>query len=147
MEHDKIAGTNVIKTRFALHSVTKSALAEARARFIPRFLNYPKPHVAVLLGGSTNKYVLGQPGMANVISRLQLLLAQTEGSLLITPSRRTGEGNIAMLKGAFAGEPRVYIYDFTEENPYMGLLALADHIVVTDDSVNMMSEAAATGKP
>ena len=29
----------------------------------------------------------------------------------------------------------------------MGLLALADYLIVTDDSVNMMTEAQATGAP
>jgi mitochondrial fission protein ELM1 len=32
-------------------------------------------------------------------------------------------------------------------NPYAGYLAHADRIVVTPDSVNMLSEASATGKP
>jgi mitochondrial fission protein ELM1 len=32
-------------------------------------------------------------------------------------------------------------------NPYAGYLAHADRIVVTPDSVNMLSEACATGKP
>ena len=39
------------------------------------------------------------------------------------------------------------LWDGTGENPYMGYLALADAIVVTEDSVNMASEAAGTGKP
>jgi mitochondrial fission protein ELM1 len=33
------------------------------------------------------------------------------------------------------------------ENPYAGFLAYADRVVVTPDSVNMLSEACATGKP
>jgi mitochondrial fission protein ELM1 len=33
------------------------------------------------------------------------------------------------------------------ENPYLGILALSDYIVVTDDSVTMASEASSTGKP
>ena len=33
------------------------------------------------------------------------------------------------------------------ENPYQGYLAAADRIVVTPDSVNMLSEACAAGKP
>ena len=70
-----------------------------------------------------------------------------QNSLLITPSKRTGDDNIAMLRAAFANNIRAYVYDFVEENPYMGLLALADTIIVSDDSVNMMSEAHATGKP
>jgi hypothetical protein len=33
------------------------------------------------------------------------------------------------------------------ENPYAGILAWSDRILVTPDSVNMISEACATGKP
>ena len=32
-------------------------------------------------------------------------------------------------------------------NPYLGLLAWADHLLVTADSINMVSEASAVGKP
>src|SRR3546814_3642619 len=32
-------------------------------------------------------------------------------------------------------------------NPNFGILGLADHVIVTGDSVNMVSEAASTGKP
>ena len=40
-----------------------------------------------------------------------------------------------------------YLWDGEGENPYFGLLGLADFLVVTCDSVNMVSEAASTGKP
>ena len=33
------------------------------------------------------------------------------------------------------------------DNPYLGFLALADRIVVTSDSMSMLVEATATGKP
>ena len=39
------------------------------------------------------------------------------------------------------------IWDGTGDNPYFGFLGLADAIVVTGDSVNMVTEAAGTGKP
>src|SRR5262249_38386683 len=39
------------------------------------------------------------------------------------------------------------IWDGSGENPYLGLLALADSILVTRDSVSMTSEAVFTGKP
>ncbi len=147
MAHDKVEGDNVIKTVYALHRITPEALAHARAQFTPKFAQYPGPHVAVLLGGSTNKYHFTEAAMQGVVAQLQAVLAQSEGSLLITPSRRTGEKNIALLREAFAGNARVYIYDFVEENPYMGLLACAEILIVSNDSVNMMSEAHATGKP
>ncbi len=147
MEHDKVTGGNVIKTKFALHSISPESLGSACEIFMPHFSAYPRPHIAVLLGGSTNKYKLTKERMETVIVDLQEWLAGTKGSLLITPSRRTGAENIADLQKAFAGNKNVYIYDGKEENPYMGLLACADEIIVTNDSVNMMSEAFATGKP
>jgi mitochondrial fission protein ELM1 len=147
MEHDRIRAPNVIKSPYALHKITPSLLENARMRFEPRFRGYPYPLVAVMLGGSTNKYTLTENAMGKVIDELNNLLENIEGTLLITPSRRTGERNVTMLEHAFSHHPRVYIYDGKEENPYMGLLAMADHLVVSNDSVNMMSEARATGKP
>ena len=43
--------------------------------------------------------------------------------------------------------PHADFWDGTGENPYFGMLACADALIVTDDSVNMASEAAATGQP
>ena len=40
-----------------------------------------------------------------------------------------------------------WIWDMTGENPYFGLLACADAIIVTEDSVSMISEAVATTAP
>ena len=147
VNHDNISGANVIKTRFALHSVTPATLAKAKERFASRFSGFPTPVIAVLLGGTTSQYEFTAEAMAQVVMALGRLANTTPGSLLVTPSRRTGEVNTSMLKQVFAGNLRVYVYDESGENPYMGMLALADTIIVTNDSVNMMSEACATGKP
>ena len=40
-----------------------------------------------------------------------------------------------------------YVWDGSGDNPYFGMLALADAIVVTMDSVSMVSEAVATTAP
>jgi uncharacterized protein len=40
-----------------------------------------------------------------------------------------------------------FVWNGTGDNPYFALLGLADAIVVTEDSVNMVTEAAGTGKP
>jgi mitochondrial fission protein ELM1 len=54
---------------------------------------------------------------------------------------------IAAIEAAFASDPGVFIWDRHSENPYLGILALADRLVVTSDSVSMISEALATGRP
>jgi len=70
----------------------------------------------------------------------------SHGSLAVTPSRRTGWENERILRKHLIPAP-TFFWDGTGENPYLGLLALSDVIVVTSDSVSMASEASATGKP
>src|SRR6202008_277745 len=73
--------------------------------------------------------------------------ARREGAgLLVTPSRRTGAEGERILRERLAGVPAT-IGDGSGENPYFAFLALADAIVVTEDSVSMVTEAASTGKP
>jgi uncharacterized protein len=147
MQHDRIRGAKILITPLALHAITPQKLAEAAQKFAPRFAHLPAPYMAIMIGGSTNKYQLTATAMRLLIEQVRALLDQTIGSLLITTSRRTGDENHAMLVDYFAGHPRVYIYQGEDENPYLGFLALAEKILVTNDSVNMMSEALATGKP
>jgi len=144
MQHDRASGPNIFPTHFALHRITPALLQDAAARWQPRFSHLPRPYIAVLIGGSTHRYTLTPRRMEKLVQQLEQ--ARSEGSLLITPSRRTGGKNIARLKQAFIGSD-AYVYDLSGDNPYLGLLGLADYLIVTDDSVNMMTEAAATGKP
>jgi uncharacterized protein len=145
MQHDRITAPNVLKAKFALHRISPAVLAQAEAQFAPRFAAYDRPRAAVLLGGSTNKYTLTPEAFSEVLNVLDAV--RVSHSLLITPSRRTGAENLARLEVHFRGDSGVYCYDFISDNPYLGLLACADLLVVTNDSVNMMSEAYATGKP
>ena len=73
-------------------------------------------------------------------------LAETGASLMITASRRTPAALRHALE-ALAARHGGFFWDGTGENPYVALLALADAIVVTADSFNMIGEAAATGVP
>ena len=62
--------------------------------------------------------------------------------LRAAPGRRTRKSCVTVCE-----EVPLFFWDGAEENPDFGLLALADAIVVTSDSVSMVSEACATGKP
>jgi mitochondrial fission protein ELM1 len=65
---------------------------------------------------------------------------------MMTASRRTPEALRRRLV-ALAQSRGGFFWDGEGENPYVALLALADFIVVTADSFNMIGEAAATGVP
>jgi mitochondrial fission protein ELM1 len=142
--HDGITGPNVIVTRTALHRVTPARLAEEHGKWAGFFAPYKRPLVAVLLGGANGRYSFGVDE-ARVLAEQLAAIARVAG-IVITPSRRTGEDVLAILRARL--EPLgVWIWHFTGENPYFGMLACADAVVVTADSVSMVSEAVATSAP
>ena len=144
--HDDFTGPNVITTFGAVHRVSPDRIAAEGERFAPKFADLPQPRVAVLLGGTSQAFSF-DAGDAEAFGAKLAALARTSGaSLLVTPSRRTEPAALAALSKAIANVPH-YVWDGTGENPYLALLGLADTIVVTGDSVNMVTEAAGTGKP
>jgi mitochondrial fission protein ELM1 len=144
--HDRVRGPNVLVTDGALHRITKPLLAAAAERFRPLLGTLPRPLVAVLLGGSNRHFRLDGEAASLFGRRLASLAERTGAGFAITPSRRTSPEAVSRLAHALGDVPAT-IWDGKGENPYLGLLALADHVIVTADSVSMNSEAAATGKP
>jgi uncharacterized protein len=145
-QHDSLRGDNVLVTRTALHGVTQERLAAAAQCFNARLSYLPRPLIAVLVGGS-NKYQDCLPEtMHQMADQLIAAARACGGSLAVTTSRRTGEENERILRERLNAVP-LFFWDGMGENPYLGLLALANAIVVTSDSVSMVSEACATGKP
>ena len=144
-QHDPARGENVLLTVGAVHRVRPASLDAGRARFAPLFAALARPLVGVLIGGSNRAYRLTPAIAASLGQQLAALAAQGFG-IAITPSRRTGEAALKALVEPLRSLPH-YIWGGSGENPYLGLLAHADALVVTADSVNMVSEAASTGKP
>lgn len=143
--HDRADGANVMHTRGAVHGVTPEKLAVAGARFAYLLADLPRPLIAVLLGGSTRAYQVTRKRAQSFAAQLKAVADQGYG-LAITPSRRTDPEIVALLRSDVE-DAKVYFWDGNGENPYLGLLACADAVVATADSVSMVSEAAATGKP
>jgi uncharacterized protein len=144
-EHDRLRADNVLTTRGSLGRVTPDRLAAAAAAFAPRYAHLPAKRVGVLIGGNNKVFRLDARTMARLTAQLAELAREGWG-LMITASRRTGARNEEVLRRGLAGLPAA-IWDGAGDNPYFGILGLADHVVVTGDSVNMVSEAASTGKP
>lgn len=144
-KHDGLAGPNVIQTEGAVHRVTREKLATAGADLAKRYAALAKPRVAVLIGGSNNRYRLTRARMRTLAGQLAAL-AKGGAGLMITPSRRTEPEAARILAETLAGLG-ADIWDGRGDNPYFGMLALADAILVTRDSVSMTSEAVFTGKP
>jgi hypothetical protein len=143
-EHDRVTGPNVVATVGSIGRLTPDTVAAAAEPWRSRLAALPRPRVAVLLGGPSASARFGGGAVGRLLEALQGLVEQGHG-LMVAPSRRTPEGLVARLGDAL-GE-RALVWDRIGENPYPGILGLADAVLVTQDSVNMASEAASTGKP
>ena len=144
--HDRLEGANVIATRGALHRASPGRLAGQAEKFARRFAHLPRPLVAVLIGGDSRNFRLTAEATASFADKLAALSESAGAGLMVTTSRRTGAANEAIVRRKLEGTG-AYIWDGNGENPYFAMLGLAEHIVVTGDSVSMVSEAGSTGKP
>ena len=144
-EHDRLRADNVLTTRGALGLVTAERLEAAAEHFEPLYAELPARRVAVLIGGDNKVFRMTAAIMRRLTEQLARLAREEGVGLMVTPSRRTGKRNEAILREGLAGLP-AQVWDGNGENPYFGILGLADAIIATGDSVNMVSEAASSGK-
>lgn len=144
--HDGYTGDNVVNTFGAVHSVTAERLAGAAQNFAAEIEPLPRPRIAVLLGGESQAFSFPPELAATFGATLAQAARDSGGSLLVTPSRRTSPETLRAIAATIAAVPH-FFWDGSGDNPYYAFLASADAIVVTEDSVNMVTEAAGTGKP
>ena len=146
-EHDALRGGNVLVALGALNSIDDAWLERSRADW-PAFASLPGPRTLLLLGGPTRALSLDRGYWRGLAAQVRLLLARDGGSLLVSSSRRSPPWLRDAARTAFADIPGVQWHGVADgPNPYAGFLAAADRIVVTPDSVNLLSEACATRVP
>lgn len=140
--HDALRGDNVIVTHGAPNRITHDLLEKAKNEFADQFQNTPSSKVAILIGGNSRAHNMTKKVMETLVNQIN----QMDCFAMITASRRTGKENLEFLHQHLRKE-NIFLWDNTGENPYHAMLAYADHIIVTEDSVSMISDAGTTGKP
>lgn len=146
-EHDAVRGDNVIALLGSLHPVDDAWLRHARDAFAS-FARLPRPRIAVLLGGSSRHARFDRSAFELLAAKLEAVLARDGGSLMLSTSRRTPQDLRDALRHRYGETPHVaWLGPADGDNPYAGMLAWADRIVCSPDSVNMISEACATYAP
>ena len=144
--HDRLKGDNIVSIIGAPHRVTAKKLTDEYKRFAADIDPLPHPRAAVLIGGRSKAFDLSPERASAIAQEIQLPLEQEGGSLLMTFSRRTPPQARALLTARLKHLPG-FIWDGEGDNPYFAFLAGADYVLVTEDSANMATEAASTGKP
>lgn len=144
--HDRLRGANVLTIDGALNAVDDHWLMrERRARM--DLGRHPAPRTLVLVGGRRRGVRMQRAEFLRLARALENWRAREGGSLWLLGSRRTPGAWARRLRRLCADAGLCWFGAGDGENPYRGALAWADRIVVTADSVNMQSEALATGRP
>jgi mitochondrial fission protein ELM1 len=133
---------NILPILGAAHRITPAKLAAAREAF-PDLVDLPGPRIALLVGGPVRAEGL-DPAIA---AGLGVRVAGFAGSVMATASRRTGAAATEALAASLAPVPhRLHRWGSPGPNPLLGFMAWADALVVTGDSVSMLSEALVTSE-
>ncbi len=145
--HDDLHGPNVLSPLGSLHPIDEDWLADGR-RAWSHLHDLPGPRLGLLLGGPRHGMAMDEAWTRSLCEAVTARQRRDGGSVLLLASRRTPTALFEALHEALAGVPGIHWARAADgPNPYPGVLGWADRLVVTPDSVNMLSEACATGRP
>lgn len=148
-EHDRAPKfKNVVSIKGALSREIDKDSADIKTIIDSYGLDNPPlshPTVGVLLGGESKYLSLGTEIVEDLINSLDKVIEKLGGSVLISTSRRTTKQMDEVLKSKLSKKPgyRMSIIA-NESNPrgsFEAILYLSDILVVTGDSISMISEA------
>ena len=143
--HDGLTGANVLNPLGSLNPVDDQWLADGREAS-PALGDLPSPRVGVLIGGPRTGIRIDADYAHRLAEHLLARRRREGGSLLVLTSGRTPTAVADAMHSAMRGIPgMVWGGPGDGPNPYPGVLGWADRLVVTPDSVNMLSEACAVG--
>ncbi len=136
--------SNILCLPAPLHVLDKEKMRTARRKWQNRLEELPRPHIAVLVGGKSSPYRFAAEEAALLGEEISRLAKRNGGSVLVTTNKRVEPASARALFNAISAP--VFPHDCRDEdgNPYLAFLATADAIVVTMDSLSMMTEAVGT---
>lgn len=127
-----------------IHRVSDKKLDDERGKWAPIFKKFKRPFTGVIVGGKAKNKDLSTSQAQGLIDYLNGL----DGAALVTTSRRTSPVVVSLFKQKLLKRHFLYIPEETKgDNPFFGILALSDSMIVTGDSISMISEAGFSGKP
>jgi mitochondrial fission protein ELM1 len=139
---------SVLHNDLTLNRITPAFLQAQAQAWEGRFSNLPRPYIAVMVGGDSGPYTFGVKAASRLASLSTRLAEDLGGSLLISTSSRTSTPAVDLLEQQQTVPHYFYRWQAADENnPYNGFLGVADALVVSADSISLLSEACATAKP
>lgn len=138
-------GEHVLENPLTLHPINDGRLEQARQEFADQ-LGSAEPQIGVLLGGNSGPYRFDQRYARLLAEGLNKLARSQRARLLVSSSSRTPPAFFEQLCRQLDDGAVVHDWHSSAPNPYLGILAWSDALVVSADSIAMISEAVASGK-
>ena len=143
-QYRRPAHPRVLENPLTLHGLNEASLNAAREASEAALLRGEGQALGVLIGGPSGTYTLGPKGARRLLAEAQALAGSRP--LWVTTSPRTPSAAVARL-AAHPWRPQDRFLPWgSGTNPYRGILARAGALLVTGDSIAMLSEALGTGK-
>ncbi len=142
--------SNVFVTEGPPVMISEAVLSE-EAEKLSTELRIPEGRrIGFLIGGDTESLKFEPVVVENMIGQMKRLMKEMNALIFVTSSRRTPPWADTLLKQAFEREERcpllVIANEANRNGVVKGILGLCELVVVTGESMSMLSEAVASGK-
>jgi lauroyl/myristoyl acyltransferase len=138
---------NIVVTEGALNLINEEYIKSQVLSLRPQVKIETDLVLGLLLGGNTKRFKLTPDLLRPVISQAKLFLQKYNGEILITTSRREVEG---LIKQEFSNYSRCKLLVIANERNIPeavgGILGLSSIVIVSPESISMVSEAASSGR-
>ena len=141
--HDNYYGTNVMKSEGAIHYITYEEIQAAKNYLTSKIKS--NKIVSIILGGPNKYYSFSKEQLMEIFGSIKMHFVAKGYETIIVPSMRTPKTIIELAKKEMSKFG--HVVDKVDKQAYLSAYALAEYVVVTCDSISMISEAAASGKP
>lgn len=156
--HDQsLRDSHVIETIGSLNAVTQESMKDDFSELckikkeLCDCLSRPEPKIGFLIGGDSKNYSFSSDMMEMVCRQIKIIQEEKNSSLFLTTSRRTSFEITQVLKNNFFNDSHCKLFvEAALGNPQGtvgGIFYLSDVVVVSGESISMVSEALASGKP
>ena len=147
-EHDDFyRKNNIIKIIGSLVPFNEIEIKKKNPLIEKKFKYFKSPNVLILLGGKSKRFNPTNTDYLKLLLDIKYAAKKISANVIICQSRRTPENILYLAKQIFSDfENHFYISKKDEPNIYPSIIKICDYIVVTNDSVNMISETASTTK-
>lgn len=142
---------NIIATNAALNLIDKEYLKSHAEKLVSSIKHRVSGnYIGFLIGGDTKDYKLSSNIIKEAACQIKRAAEKLNADILVTTSRRTPKGVEVLLKNELSGFPNCKLLVIANEKNITeavgGILALSSVVIVTAESISMISEAVSSAK-